>query len=47
MGFTKDHKGIISNAPKGSLISITQIRAKLTPNGEPGLVAGDLVIELK
>ena len=47
MGFTKEQKGIIANADKGNNLIITNIRARLAPNGDPGPVTGDLVVQLK
>ena len=47
MGFTKEQKGIIANASKGSQILITKIQARLAPNGDPGPVTGSLIYEFK
>jgi hypothetical protein len=47
MGFTKEQKGIIANASKGSQILITNIQAQLAPKGDPGPVTGSLIYELK
>ena len=48
MGFTPLMKTIIANAPKGSTINITKIRAQLIGSDRPSeAVKGDLVIEIK